>query len=246
MIDFEKIGQLDNNISKWGGKAVSLNRLGENGFRIPNGFVISSAAYDAYTQQCLNLIEFNSRVIQMCQETFGASQKQKLIIRSSANIESTDGICCSGIFESFVINERQELIPTIKRVWESVTSIRATAFYRMMNLSTDKVTMAIIVQEFCDDYFTAVIHTSDVVFQKKRVVLEYAVGQVSSVVDGYIDANTVFIESVDDAPASIPPNIISQILDDCRKSECIFGYPVELEAQIGSKNICYMQARQLL
>lgn len=246
MIDFCNIGQIDNNTSKWGGKAVALSVLKKHGFHIPKGFVISSDAYRAYISDNLDLDDFRRALVHMCRATFKSNNHVELIFRSSANIENTDFISCPGVFDSVVQNPNVELLDNVRAVWKSTTSTRATAFYRLMNIVPESVSMAVLVQQRHIEHFSAVIHTSDLISNKKRIVLEYMDGHAASVVDGWKNANTVYLQTTDDSPTDIPKEIISQIITDCGHIESVFGYPVELEAQIGTNTICYLQARKLL
>ena len=110
--------------------------------------------------------------------------------------------------------------------------------------------MGVIIQEIYIGDYNAVIQTHDIVNNKNRIVLEYKSGDIDSVVNGFVDANTVFIDyeqsnSKSFSDAVLKKRIICQLINDCYKAEKVFNSHVELEAQIHNNNIFYVQAREI-
>ncbi len=236
---------IDNNIELWGGKALALSRLGNNGFTIPDTLVISSEIYRAYVQQTLDMQQFESEISAAIHQFF-PNRTSKLIFRSSANIESSTNAMCCGVFESIVHDPGHTFSESIRSVWNSTQSPAALGYYQLVGSSFEAVSMAVIVQQLHIEMATAVIHTYDIVNNLPRIVLEYSFHAPNSIVDGKLDAELAFVDSAEDWPSFISEKLGRQLIADCKKAEQVFNSHLELEAQIGEHNICYLQARTLI
>lgn len=233
----------------WGGKAVSISKLKKNGFKVPRGLVVSTEAYELFVNNKINLKLFEEELIKLC-ESYFAENKSDLIFRSSANIEGNKHTACCGVFESFIYDPQISLVQNVQKVWNSAKTIYAKQYLEKTNCKTNKIKMAVIVQEVIKERFNAVIQTYDIVNRKERIILEYSSGDLDSVVNGFKDAYTVYLDYSGNVKTyqkvpMISSYVIKKLIHDCKLVEDIFNSPVEIEAQIGFKDIYYLQARNI-
>lgn len=238
--EIENLSNITYDIDKFGGKAVMLSKLMNNGLCVPSGFVISSSVYQLYCDNNLINRDFTETINQWL-DRIGI--ETECIVRSSANVENIANIDCPGIFNSFICSERKNVVEFITKVWDSANSPIAKAFLsRTPNKDID-VKMAVIVQCVKRGKYSAVIQTYDFIESKNRIIVEYCYGALNSIVDDEQNASLCYIEyqknTLDDI--GLP---IKKISDDCLKIEAIVGR-AEIEAQITDDDIWYIQARNI-
>lgn len=154
------------------------------------------------------------------------------------------------MFESFIYDPQISLVQNVQKVWNSAKTIYAKQYLEKTNCKTNKIKMAVIVQEVIKERFNAVIQTYDIVNRKERIILEYSSGDLDSVVNGFKDAYTVYLDYSGNVKTyqkvpMISSYVIKKLIHDCKLVEDIFNSPVEIEAQIGFKDIYYLQARNI-
>lgn len=249
IFDICELNKISDDTNIWGGKAVSICKLMNNGFRVPKGIVLSTKVFDKYQSKTLIINSLEEELNRICKDFFNCNNCG-LIIRSSANIESGKEYSCCGIFDTYVYNPSFSITHYVKKVWDSAYSNFAIDYCNKINYPSCKIKMGVIIQEIYIGDYNAVIQTHDIVNNKNRIVLEYKSGDIDSVVNGFVDANTVFIDyeqsnSKSFSDAVLKKGIICQLINDCYKAEKVFNSHVELEAQIHNNNIFYVQAREI-
>ena len=247
----DSIRDINENVSIWGGKAVSLFRLCNAGFQMPEGIVIATYYFREFTYGRIDTKAFSKIINQRCVSFFG-KYNNTYMVRSSANVEGDPNEPYSGIFESYLYNGTYPLIDLIKKVWESASS--PIAFEYMKNQQHfNSIEMAVIIQEVIHGDYSAVIQSYDVVHNRDRILLEYNGSGIDSIVNGtensslaYIFPSNGSIEYCDNNHPSIHPNIIKSIIDDCHLGNTVFGGHVEYEVVFKNSSIIYVQARRII
>ncbi|MBP5407480.1 hypothetical protein J6Z19_10135 [bacterium] len=230
-----------NDTNLYGGKAVTLSKLINNGLNIPHGFVLSSNIYRKYLEDHL---DYGVLLKEICNWMDQIGITQDCIVRSSANVENVFGKDCPGIFESFLCNNKKDIINKIIQVWNSTTSQLAKKFFNNCDCS-DNILMAVIVQCVQRGRYSAVIQSYDLVEDRNRIIVEYCEGTLNSIVDDEQNASIYYIErniNSDVTHSSLP---IEKIKRDCITIETIIGGKAEIEAQITDNDIWYIQARKI-
>lgn len=248
IFDICELNKISEDTNIWGGKAVSICELMNNNFCVPKGIVLSTKLFDKYLSKKLNINTLEEELTRICKCYFDYNNCG-LIIRSSANIESGKEYSCCGVFDTYVYDPSFSITHFIKKVWDSACSSFAIDYCNKINYPSCNIKMAVIIQEIKKGDYNAVIQTYDIVNHKNRIVLEYSSGDIDSVVNGFLDANTLFIEYEQDSTSFsdviLNKRIIYRLINDCYTAEKVFNSHVELEAQICNNNIFYVQAREI-
>ena len=238
--DIIDLKQVTNDTNLYGGKAVVLSQLINNRLNVPCGFVLSSNIYRKYIEGCL---DYDILLNEICNWMDQIGITQDCIVRSSANVENVTGKDCPGVFESYVCNDKKDIINKIIQVWDSATSQSAKKF---LSGYSDNILMAVIVQCVQRGKYSAVIQSYDLVEDRNRIIVEYCEGALNSIVDDEQNASIYYIErntNSDDSYSSSLP--IEKITRDCIAIETIVGGKAEIEAQITGNDIWYIQARNI-
>lgn len=248
MFTLRDLGQINENAEMWGGKATALYKIIKNGFNVPVGFVISSEAYSNFYMDHKDCKEFIEVFEKWIDRYF--NKDDEIIFRSSANIENDSRYAACGVFDSVLVSDRNKLEQSLFEVWKSVNSKYSNAYCKTIKLSKDRIKMAVIVQKVERKRYSAVIQSYDIVNDRNIIVVEYISGGVNSIVDGKHDAKVLYIDShgtVIDGERNndIPNDILGKIISDIKRIEAICGGHVEIEAQIDSLSIVYLQVRKI-
>ena len=103
-----------------------------------------------------------------------------LAIRSSSNLEDNSGQAGAGLFDSYLnidLNNKEELIKHIAKVWASLFNSRAIINRRKLNIETKLAKMSVIVMQMTEPDFCYVIHTINPINgNKNEVYIELAIG----------------------------------------------------------------------
>ena len=103
-----------------------------------------------------------------------------LAIRSSSNLEDNSGQAGAGLFDSYLnieLNNREEVIKHIAKVWASVFNSRAIINRRKLNIETKLAKMSVIIMQMTEPDFCYVIHTVNPINgDKNEVYMELAIG----------------------------------------------------------------------
>jgi pyruvate,water dikinase len=175
---YQKVVSLRNNLpaTEIGGKAHSLNMLLDNGFDVPQGFVITASAFFNFLEHNALFNEIQSLALEITQSNFAqksvqireallkgempedvAAELNKFLsklgakyisTRSSAASEDSLKSSFAGLFDTF-LNIKVELplvLENIKKCWASLFNERALA-YRIRKGIPHLEGMAVIVQE---------------------------------------------------------------------------------------------------
>ena len=103
-----------------------------------------------------------------------------LAIRSSSNLEDNSGQAGAGLFDSYLnieLNNKEEVIKHIAKVWASVFNSRAIINRRKLNIETKFGKMSVIVMQMTEPDFCYVIHTINPINKNENeVYIELAIG----------------------------------------------------------------------
>ena len=188
-----------------GGKAYNLALMQASHFNVPSWFVITATAFEASVGTVLTgvpaeemasaieqvvLPEDVLQAIHQNVEALGL-RNHLLAVRSSAIGEDGADHSFAGQLESFLYVRYEELVPTIKAVWQSAFSQRAL-FYRNTNgLGEKPVKVAVIVQEMVEADVSGVAFGIDPVSGNREAVTVASVfGLGEGLVSGLLEADT--------------------------------------------------------
>lgn len=226
-----------------GGKAAALGELNRAGFNVPDGFVVTAAAY----QKMTHLLE--SWIV----KHFDRLNNGRVAVRSSAIAEDSHEAAWAGQFDSFLNTDRNHLIENIEKCWSSAGSARAQAYAQQKSLQSGPV--AVLVQNMVEGDISGVAFSvHPVTKDPKHMIIEAAPGLADQVVSGKITPDHYVIdkgsfEVIDTRFPGAEPKLdtkqIEQLADSVNKIESRFGYPVDVEWSFAGGELYILQSRPI-
>ncbi|MBU7044919.1 MAG: hypothetical protein HXS54_00665 [Theionarchaea archaeon] len=176
-----------------GGKALNISRLSRKGLVVPQGFCITTKAYDFF-------IEFNSiseddaeicdRIRKgvippvlaeaICNAYHTYLDGSPCAVRSSSPLEDLESASFAGQYESFLnIKGEDALLEAVKECWASLWGQSVVEYRKRMGIS-ENTKMAVLVQEMVSATASGVLFTED------QMILEAVWGLGNMLVGGKV------------------------------------------------------------
>jgi pyruvate,water dikinase len=200
-------------LSSVGSKAFSLANLYQRGFPVPNGFIITTEAFERFlrllssindkdilSQITENSDYFRSNITKIRQKIIVSEIPLELAeiihnsstslntpsvaVRSSATFEDGERYSYAGQFESFLDVAKEDILSKVKLCWDSLFSRRALAYSKdASNIGK----MAVIIQEMVMSDISGVCFSVDPVnCDKNTIIIELVKGLGDSLVQGAV------------------------------------------------------------
>jgi rifampicin phosphotransferase len=185
-----------------GGKGANLGELIAAGFAVPDGFVLTTAAYRAAARAAevepsnpgeaadrLRSAAIPRAVASAATKAYASLGSGKVAVRSSATAEDLTGASFAGQQDTFLdVEGRDALLDAIRRCWASLWNDRAVAYRADHGIDDDGVALAVVVQQMVDATAAGVMFTADPITGRRRtVVIDAALGLGDAVVSGAVD-----------------------------------------------------------
>lgn len=205
--DLASVRKEDVNIA--GGKGASLSELVNSGFPVPEGFVITTHAYDAFIKrtgleeilrEALKKRPVEVERIQkafleaeipgdVANEIIRAYEKMgfpSVAVRSSATSEDLPNAAFAGQHETFLnVKGKEELLNAVKRCWASLWSKRAIEYREKMGIPHESAKMAVVVQRMVRAEVSGVMFTANpVTGRRDEVIINASPGLGEAIVSG--------------------------------------------------------------
>lgn len=182
-LTFRDITKIQLNPTLIGGKACALAQLYQNGFPVPDGFVIVANFFDRSLKNNLQIkfSDEDAKEIYDCVDK--CCGKDVVAVRSSASVEDSNNLSFAGQFDSFLGVKKDQLLETIKKCWLSLDNDRAKKYAQNMN----GVKMAVIVQKILTPEISGVAFSAHpVTGDRNSMVVEAVLGSGEPLVQGVI------------------------------------------------------------
>lgn len=222
------------NIEKVGGKAANLGKLIELGINVPKGFVCTS-------------IENRNDIYNM----YDNLKLKKVAVRSSAICEDGKQNSYAGQFETFLNINKEEIINSIKKCYESNKSENIKEYINEKNISTDNTKVSVIVQEMIAGEASGVMFTKNPITGEDKIIIESVLGLGEKLVQGevtptqfVIDKNTLLVEN-EIGPKILSNNKMEALSQIGLKIENYFKVPQDIEWTIEDEKIYILQTRNI-
>lgn len=248
-----------------GGKAVALGAMLRSGFRVPDGFVVTTAA----THPLPPLVE------QAILRWFDSLGARFVAVRSSAVAEDGATAAWAGQFETFLNVSRDTLLERIRDCQASAGSDRAKSYAEQHGLASGAV--AVVVQAMVDSEVSGVAFSVHPVTQAPtHIVIEAGLGLGEAVVSGEITPDTHILDkstgaalethishqtrmlvrdeaggmrwqdtgTVGDAP-KLSARQLAELADTVRRLEDHFGHAVDVEWGYAGDTLFVLQCRPI-
>ncbi|HEV8278830.1 MAG TPA: PEP/pyruvate-binding domain-containing protein [Streptosporangiaceae bacterium] len=226
-----------------GSKAFNLARLAAASLPVPAGFVVTPEAFQAW--------EAAGPAVAAAASRLGAD---RYAVRSSAVAEDLPGASYAGMYESVLNVAPADVATTVRRVWESATAGRVTAYQKGLAGAAGPASaapMAVLVQVMVEAQAAGVAFTAnpvtgdydEVVITAVRGLGERLVGGVAVGDEWVVRAGQARCRrSAEDA---IGAGQAHQVAALARRAEALFGAPQDLEWAITAGQVFVLQARPM-
>jgi pyruvate,water dikinase len=185
-----------------GGKGANLGELVAAGFAVPDGFVLTTDAYQQAAEAAgvdpgrpddagerLRTADLLPAIADAALEAYRALGKGSVAVRSSATAEDLPGASFAGQQDTYLgIAGDDELLDAIRRCWASLWNERAVAYRRDHGIDDDGIALAVVVQRMVDASAAGVVFTADpITGRRRKTVVDAAAGLGEAVVSGSVD-----------------------------------------------------------
>lgn len=189
-----------------GGKGANLGELVRAGFAVPDGFVVTTAAY---RDAAANLAEpSHDSVLEAAMpqsvrdeiaDGYRALGQSRVAVRSSATAEDLPGAAFAGQQDTFLgIEGEDALIDAVRRCWASLWTERAVSYRARLGVDDGSVAIAVVVQRMVSAEMAGVMFTADpVTGARDRIVIDSSPGLGESVVSGLVTPDHAVLDADD-------------------------------------------------
>ncbi|MEV5895284.1 PEP/pyruvate-binding domain-containing protein [Nonomuraea fuscirosea] len=176
-----------------GGKGANLGELVGNAFPVPDGFVVTTQAYEQVaqgrsTRQQLERAELADDLRQAIIAAYAELGGGAVAVRSSATAEDLPGAAFAGQQDTYlnVVGE-QALLDAVRRCWGSLFTERAVAYRARLGIDDAEVRIAVVVQSMVEAEAAGVMFTADPVSgDRSKIVVDASSGLGEAVVSGLV------------------------------------------------------------
>jgi phosphoenolpyruvate synthase/pyruvate phosphate dikinase len=186
-ITFQDISSKDVKIV--GGKGAALGELIHAGFPVPQGFVITTKAYQSFHDKNLPN-SFKEEI----ERAFDALKAQRVAVRSSAIAEDSPIASWAGQLESYLNVTKENLFENIQTCWYSVKNARAQSYAKDQNIEKERLAIAVVIQKMIDSEVSGVMFTQNPVNNNSNeIVVESCYGLGELLVQGLLTPDNFII-----------------------------------------------------
>ncbi|MFD4243154.1 PEP/pyruvate-binding domain-containing protein [Streptomyces sp. NPDC058525] len=190
-----------------GGKGANLGESLRGGFRVPDGFVVTTDAYaaalraagldpaglltgddGARLRAAIEAIDIPERLEAELIEAYVRLGGGPVAVRSSATAEDLPGAAFAGQQDTYLgVLGEAHVADAVRRCWASLWTDRAIAYRRKRAVAEDGVRIAVVVQRMVDAQTAGVMFTADPVSGARDVlVVDASSGLGEAVVSGLV------------------------------------------------------------
>lgn len=174
-----------------GGKAVNLSRLINAGFRVPGGFVVTTAAFRSGAGR-----EPSDETRRQIVEAYQNLGSPMVAVRSSATAEDMADASMAGQYETFLnIEGEADVVHAVIRCWHSIDTARTRSYLEEHGIAFDQVAMAVVVQGLVPADVAGVLFTANPrTGSRDELVIDASYGLGESVVSGTVQPDSLILE----------------------------------------------------
>jgi len=248
-------------VSRVGAKAANLGELAGAGFPVPNGFAVTTEAFDHFVRlNGLDETQTPEKVLsaEMPLEVEDALRAVSrnldatlLAVRSSGVAEDLEGASFAGQYETILgVDGHEALVTAIRQCWASAFSTRVAA-YKHNKEQGAHASMAVLVQELVDADAAGVAFSANPVNGRRDETVVSAVrGLGERLVSGEASPDEWIVNGENALRTSAPEKAIDEgqvqvIAEMARQAEAHFGSPQDIEWALADGNVFILQARPI-
>ena len=153
-----------------GGKAFILSQLVRKGVTVPEGFCITTRAYDFYichnkiadvTPEKIRKGEMPPLLAETLLRAYNHYIKGSCAVRSSSPLEDLKRVSFAGQYRSFLNITENTFLEAVKECWASLWEAPAVNYRKKMGIKDENAKMAVLVLEMVPAEASGVLFTQD-------------------------------------------------------------------------------------
>jgi pyruvate,water dikinase len=185
-----------------GGKALNISTLAKKGFSVPDGFCITTKAYD-YFMDFNDISEEDERISDkiekalmppllaegICDAYRNYLSGRPCAVRSSSTVEDLKSASFAGQYKSILnVKDEDALLEAVKECWASLWGEPATAYRKSKGIANENIKMAVLVQEMLPALVSGVLFIDD------QITVEAVWGLGDILVGGKVIPDSFLVE----------------------------------------------------
>jgi pyruvate,water dikinase len=226
-----------------GGKGASLGELLRGGLPVPDGFVLTTAAYRIAARQTkadpddpegsaarLRTAPVPGIVVDPLLSAYRKLGSVPVAVRSSATAEDLPGASFAGQHDTYLgVAGEEALLDAVRRCWASLWNDRAVAYRKAKSVDERDLAMAVVVHKMVDATASGVLFTADpLTGTRRRAVIDAVPGLGEALVSGDADPDHFVVDTGQRAVVARPAGGRSVLADDELMALALLGERVEL------------------
>ncbi len=226
-----------------GGKGLSLGKTARAGLPVPNGFVITTQAYQRLVERGIRSDAGFARAIANAYQTLGGGL---VAVRSSATAEDAADTSFAGQQETILgVQGDEPLLDAIERCWRSLFTERAVAYRAKQNVDAVGLAMAVVVQKLVPAESAGVLFTRDPLDANgKRMLAEASWGLGEVVVSGRVQPDwftldhatgAVLTRTLGSKAVRVTAGVEEHVPADLQRQFCVSDTALLQLAELGRK-----------
>jgi rifampicin phosphotransferase len=233
-MDVVDLGDIDEGtINLVGGKALGLGRMIRSGVRIPDGFCVTTQAYE------LSKIPRDAVL-----EAYNRLGRGQVAVRSSATAEDLAEASFAGQLDTLLnVEGDEELLAAIEKCWASLDSERAVAYSNAHSIERDVVGVAVVVQRMVEPRAAGVMFTANpITGTRSEIVIDAVPGLGTGVVDGSMPADHFLLRGneLPTAHGCLADGDLVELRQVGQRLEQVFGKPQDVEWAFDASGILWL------
>jgi pyruvate,water dikinase len=195
-----------------GGKGANLGELLQSGFAVPDGFVVTTSAYElaaaaagvdpgdpANARERLLGVTVPEPVAAAVHEAYRSLGAQRVAVRSSATAEDLPEASFAGQQDTFLdVADEDAVLAALRRCWASLWNDRAVAYRRSHGIDQRGMGLAVVVQRMVDATLAGVLFTADpITGRRARAAIDAVRGLGDKLVSGAVNPDHFLVDARD-------------------------------------------------
>jgi phosphohistidine swiveling domain-containing protein len=197
-------------LAEAGGKGANLGELRRAGFPVPDGFVITTAAYalaaeaagvtgetPATARVRLAGTPVPPGIADAVREAYRALGAPAVAVRSSATAEDLPDASFAGQQDTILgVRDDDAVLDAVRTCWASLWNDRAVAYRQTHDVPTRGLRLAVVVQRMVDAQSAGVLFTADpITGRRRRAAIEAVRGLGEQLVSGAVNPDHFVVDT---------------------------------------------------
>jgi rifampicin phosphotransferase len=193
-----------------GGKGANLGELRRAGFPVPDGFLITTAAYalaaeaagvtgetPATARVRLAASPVPAGIASAVREAYRALGASAVAVRSSATAEDLADASFAGQQDTILsVSGEDAVLDAVRKCWASLWNDRAVAYRQTHEVPARGLRLAVVVQRMVDAQSAGVLFTADpITGRRRRAAIEAVRGLGEQLVSGAVNPDHFIVDS---------------------------------------------------